>query len=253
MSTAVLAEGIGVLVLAGVHLAAGHLHRGAPKRPAWLSAAGGMSIAYVFIHLLPDLAEMQERWLEARPDRAFRWLEAQVYIAAFLGVVFAVSLDRVTRAGRRRGFWLHTGAFAIYNALIGSFAMRVHGPTAIVLAVIAFGAHFLVNDHGLYVQYGRAYERSGRWVLAAAIVLGWLIALLWSPPVVVVAAVLGLVSGGIIVNAIKEELPEDRAGRLSPWVAGALAYAVLLLAFAYTQHVGQDETRTRDAASVKRL
>lgn len=242
VSSSVLGPAIGVLVLAGVHLVAGHLHRGAPKRPTWLSAAGGMSIAYVFIHLLPELAEMQEQWLEARSGRALHWLEAQVYIAALLGVIIAVALDRVTRTGRWRRFWVHTAAFAIYNALIGGFALRVHGALPLVLAVIAFGAHFVINDHSLYVQYGRAYERAGRWVLAAAIVLGWLVAMVWSPPVVMVAAMLGLVSGGIIVNAIKEELPEDRAGRLSPWVVGALAYTVLLLALAYTQHARLEDT-----------
>jgi hypothetical protein len=242
MSSGALGPAIGVFVLAGVHLVAGHLHRGAPKRPTWLSAAGGISIAYVFVHLLPELAETQKSWLEVTPERALGWLESQIYIAALLGVILALALDRVTRTGRRRRFWVHTGSFAIYNALIGGFALRVHGVAPLVLAVLAFGAHFLINDHSLYGQYGRVYERAGRWVLAAAIVLGWFVARLWSPPFVIVAAILGLVSGGIIVNSIKEELPEERAGRLSPWVAGALAYALLLLAFAYTRHVEPDRS-----------
>jgi hypothetical protein len=240
---------IGVLVLAGVHLVAGYLHRGAPTRPTWLSAAGGMSIAYVFIHLLPDLAETQERWLEARPERALGWLESQIYIAALLGVVLALVLDRVTRRGRRRRFWVHLSAFAIYNALIGGFALRVHGVATLVLAVLAFGAHFVINDHSLSVQYGRAYERAGRWVLAAALVVGWIVATLWSPPVAIVAAMLGLLSGGIIVNAIKEELPEQRAGSLAPWVAGALVYALLLLVLAYARHADTDGTRTTARAT----
>lgn len=251
MSSSALGSAIGVLVLAGVHLVAGHLHRGAPRRPSWLSAAGGMSIAYVFVHLLPDLNETQQAWLEARPARALDWLDTQIYLAALLGVVLAVALDRVTRTGRRRRFWVHTGAFAIYNALIGGFALRVHGLAPLVLAVIAFGAHFVINDHSLYVQYGRAYERAGRWVLAAAIVLGWLVATLWSPPVVMVAAMLGLVSGGIIVNVIKEELPGAHSGRLSPWVAGALGYALLLLTLTYAQRAEPEQARATQQAATQ--
>src|SRR5690606_23095353 len=64
MSSFTLGPAIGVLVLAVLHLVAGHLHRGAVQRPAWLSVAGGMSVAYVFVHLLPELSEMQARWLE---------------------------------------------------------------------------------------------------------------------------------------------------------------------------------------------
>ena len=224
---------VGVLVLATLHLAAGRLHRGADVRPGWLTAASGMSVAYVFVHLLPELAETQARWLEARADRALWWLENQVYLATLLGVTLALGLERVTRGERSNRFWLHLTSFAIYNALIGGFALRLHNVTALLLALVAFGAHFLLNDHSLHLQYGRGYERIGRWVLAGSIVVGWLLALVWTPPVVV-AAVLAMIAGGIVLNVIKEELPE-RGARFAPWVAGAVSYTLLLLAFAYSQ------------------
>ena len=49
-------------VLAVVHLFAAHLRflRGVP-RSRWLSIAGGVSVAYVFVHLLPELAESRRR------------------------------------------------------------------------------------------------------------------------------------------------------------------------------------------------
>jgi hypothetical protein len=243
MSSRTLVSLVGVIALAGLHLVAGHLHRGAGRRPAWLSAAGGMSIAYVFVHLLPELAETQARWIEARPDRPLDWLETQIYVAALVGVIVALGLERVAGTGRRHRFWLHTTSFAIYNALIGGFALRLRGVAPLILAVLAFGAHFLINDHSLHRQYGRAYERLGRWVLAAAIVTGWGVAMVWTPPVVLVAVVLGLLSGGIILNAIKEELPEERAGRFSSWVAGALVYALLLLVLTYVQRAEPGGTR----------
>jgi hypothetical protein len=49
-------------VLALVHAIAATLRflEGTP-RSAWLSMAGGVSAAYVFVHLLPELAQAQER------------------------------------------------------------------------------------------------------------------------------------------------------------------------------------------------
>jgi small-conductance mechanosensitive channel len=46
---------IGVVLLALLHIAAGRLHRGEGAPPRWLSAASGMSVAYVFIAMLVAL------------------------------------------------------------------------------------------------------------------------------------------------------------------------------------------------------
>jgi hypothetical protein len=137
----------------------------------------------------------------------------------------------VARGGRRGRFWLHTGSFAVYNLLIGGLALRLTRIAPLAVATFAFGAHFLVNDHGLQRQHGRAYESAGRWVLASAILGGWLIALVWRPPAVVGIGLLGLLSGGIILNVLKEEIPSE--GRFSAFVAGTLAYAALLLALVF--------------------
>ena len=224
---------VGVVALALLHMFAGRLHGGATVRPWWLSAASGVSVAYVFIHLLPELSEGQSKWLEARPDRHLQWLDRQVYLTALLGLLLALGLDRASaaRGGTRGRFWLHTGSFALYNLLIGAMALRLTRPAPVALAAFAFGAHFLVNDHSLHRQHGRAYESAGRWVLASAILIGWLLAAAWRPPVLVGVALLGLLSGGIILNALKEEIPE---GRLSAFVAGTLAYSAVLLALAFS-------------------
>jgi hypothetical protein len=236
MTSATALSLIGVLVVALLHVTAGYVHRGVLERPTWLSVASGLAVAYVFVHLLPELAETQGRFLEVRPERSLVWLESHVYVAALVGVLLALGLDRATADQGRRGarFWLHAGSFAIYNLLVGGLALRVTHVSTLILAVIAFGAHFAVNDHGLQVEYGRAYVRYGRWLLAAAIVLGWAIAIALRPSVVVEAALLGLLSGGIILNVLKDELPGRREGRYFAFVLGATGYAALLLALAYS-------------------
>ncbi|HEX8617483.1 MAG TPA: hypothetical protein VF911_07850, partial [Thermoanaerobaculia bacterium] len=49
---------VAAVALAIVHMTAGGLtFLGAIPRSRWLSGAGGVSVAYVFLHLLPELAE----------------------------------------------------------------------------------------------------------------------------------------------------------------------------------------------------
>lgn len=43
------------------------------------------------------------------------------------------------------------------------------------------------------------------------------------------AALLALLAGGVILNVLKEELPEERKSRFWPFALGAATYAVLLL------------------------
>lgn len=232
---------IAALTLALIHVGAGWAHHGGELRPRWLSAASGISVAYVLVDLLPELSEAQALWLEARPERPLWWLERQIYVMALLGLVLALGLERMTssRGDRREArFWLHTSSFAVYNFLIGGFALRVSGVISLIFALLAFGGHFLVNDHSLRRAYGRAYEGTGRWLLAGSILLGWFVEMLWRVPVEIAMALLGLVAGGIILNVIKEELPEDKEGAFSVFVAGAAIYTSVLLAFAYSQSSG---------------
>lgn len=229
---------IAVLALAMLHIAAGRVRRRPEVRPRWLSAASGVSVAYVFVQLLPDLREGQELWLEARPERMFPWLERQVYLMALIGLVLALGLERFTSSQRnpqQARFWLHTTSFVVYNFLIGGFALRLAGVMPLLLGLLAFGAHFLVNDYSLQQGYGRAYERIGRWLFAGALLVGWLSEVLFELPAVLVTALLGLVAGGIVLNVIKEELPENGQGVFSGFVAGTVVYSILLLTLAYSQ------------------
>jgi hypothetical protein len=227
---------LAALLLALTHLVAGRLHGGRPARPSWLSAASGLSVAYVFIDLLPELAEAQTGWLEARPRRLLFWFESQVYLAALIGTLLALGLHRATGGahGSRQRFWLQIGSFALYNVLIGASTVRLVGVLPMLLAVLALGGHFLVNDYSLSAQHGRTYDRVGRWILAVAVVVGWLLATLVRWPVVVNSALLGLLSGGIVLNILKEELHTGRELRFSAFAIGALAYAALLITLGYS-------------------
>jgi hypothetical protein len=100
-------------------------------------------------------------------------------------------------------------------------------PTA--LYVFAMALHFLSIDHSLGREYGAAYHRVGRWVLAAAILLGGATGIATSMSEALLATLLGLNSGGVIINSMIMELPKEKEGRFWPFFFGAVAYSVLLL------------------------
>jgi hypothetical protein len=224
---------IAVLFLASMHVLAGRFRR--IEHPGWMAGAGGLSLAYVIVELLPDLAKAQRAWLEAWPTRPFVWLESQVYVAVLFGLLLAVGLERTTSRPRVR-FGLRLGAFALYNAIVAAFAIHVEGTSALAVAVIAFGSHFVLTDRALARRDLRTYNRIGRWVLVGALVFGWLAGKLAHPPVVLAAGLLGLLAGGIISDIVKEEvelqtdLRAREAQRFGAFALGALGYTAVLIA-----------------------
>lgn len=213
-------------------------------RSIWLSMAGGVSVAYVFVHLLPELAEYQERLGESLEEGGglLGRIETHSYVVALLGLATFYGLDRLARgSARRKGederqgrgvFWIHLVAFAVYNALIGY--LLVHREESevggLVLYGFALGLHFLVNDQGLRQHHGHAYDREGRWLLALAPLAGFAFGLASTVSPTIVTILFAFLAGGIVLNVLKEELPEDRESRFWAFAAGTAGYAGLLLA-----------------------
>ncbi|TFI57538.1 hypothetical protein E2493_14290 [Sphingomonas parva] len=211
-------------------------------RSIWLSLAGGVSLAYVFVHLLPELAEWQKASARHIGANAFA-VESHIYLAALLGLVVFYGLDRLVRQSKRKNrdvgqpgssprvFWIHLSSYAVYSVLIGY--LLVHREEAdlrgLVIYAIALGLHFVVNDQGLREYHGDAYDRTGRWLLAAAPPLGWLIGTGFALSPLLIALVFGFLAGGLVLNVLKEELPEDRESRFGALAAGAAGFALLLL------------------------
>ena len=86
------------------------------------------------------------------------------------------------------------------------------------------------RHQALRQAHGEIYDAHGRWVLAAAPVAGWALGVSFDVSEVALAALFALLAGGIVLNVLKEELPEERESRFSAFAIGAMAYAAILLA-----------------------
>ena len=261
---------VALAVLVAVHVFADRLKflDGTP-RSRWLSAAGGISLAYVFLHLLPELAEGQALLAEEGLSLAF--VEFEVYGLALVGLLAFYGVERMVQQGdgmgreeiaddadadTRRGersdthpaFWLHLTTFAVYNLIIGYLLLHrggghggEHGEAAtagmgasggegaaLLTFAVAMALHFLVTDYGLREDFRRGWMRIGRWILSAAMIAGWTLGALVTLPELWVLCLIAFLGGGVILNVLKEELPEERQSRFGALVAGAGAYAALL-------------------------
>jgi hypothetical protein len=232
--------------LAVVHLVAGGLRfLDTTPRSIWLSASGGVSVAYVFVHVLPELAEAQTTFGE---NLVLRAAERHAYLLALAGLALFYGLERLVREDQRTRtpshseesttsagtFWLHIGSFAAYNLLFGYLLLErdVVGTRELLFYSVAIGLHFVVNNYGLRKDHRAAYDRVGRWILAAALLAGWALGLSFEIHEPGTAVLFALLAGGIVLNVLKEELPEQRQSRFWAFAAGAAGYACLLLAAA---------------------
>lgn len=201
--------------LALVHLLAGRLRfLDVLPRSRWLSFAGGVSVAYVFVHLLPELSETHHRAGDA------------TFLLALAGLALFYGVEQHSAGSQPRAFELSMVSFAVYNALIGYLLVR--GEHELLLFTIALGVHFVVNDFGLREHHQEAYHRVGRWLLAGAVLAGWGLAQVAELSETAVGFVIAFLGGGVILNVLKEELPGERRARFVPFLLGATAYAALL-------------------------
>lgn len=239
--TAQIGAAIVALIFASVHLFSPKLvFLDRTPRSIWLSAAGGVSVAYVFVHLLPEMSEFGE--MVAGEEAGHGGLAGMgVWLLALTGLVVFYALERMARrrAGNRDGtkspagaYWLHLGGFGVYNFLVGYLLeeqLREEGFGGMMLYAVALGLHFVVNDRALYAHHGRQYLHEGRWLLAAAVLAGWLASLVFEIPEAWIGGGFGFLAGSVVLNVIKEELPEERESRLWAFALGAALYAALLV------------------------
>ena len=209
----------------------------APRRV--LSAAAGVSVAYVFIRALPELSEAQEIFTRVTLNRGLPFPERRVYTAALFGFLLFYGLENlVARSGahgREHGepaagltYKLQLGGFAFYCGLVGYLMVHQRAlPT--LLYLIAMTLHFLAVNHSFEHEYGSTYDHSGRWILAAAVVVGGSAGIFTSMSEELLATLLGFNSGGVVINSMIMELATEKEGRFLYFCLGAVGYSLLLL------------------------
>lgn len=210
------------------------------ERGNLVSVAGGVSVAYIFVDLLPELAESQSAFLAATTGRHLPFPEARVYTSALAGFVLFYGLresmssrlnDDASRSRPPFQYRIHLIGFSVYSGLIAY--LMVHRPHGLIVPLILYTTammfHFLIVDHSLRRDYDGLYDRSGKYVLAASVLVGWAIAVTVGVPATLFATLLGFMAGGVVINSMGPDLPKQSEWRFPQFLFGAAVYAILLL------------------------
>jgi len=125
-------------------------------------------------------------------------------------------------------FWVHIASFSLYYLLIGSLLVHREEPriASLLLYFFAMATHLLALEVGLRRDRKRRYDRSGRWIIAAAVMVGWALGGMTRLSDLAVGLLFAFLKAGIALNVLKEELPEERESRFLPFMAGAIGYSL---------------------------
>ena len=224
------------LVLASVYVFGGRLRASSHHR-RWVSIAAGVSVATIFIDLLPEISESQAKLSDGLHGRAALFPEQAVYLAAMLGFVLFYGLEYMVAASSAEDepselfFSFQIAAFAAYSSLIAY--LLVHNiwndARSLLLYSLAMAFHLLLVDHSLARERHGLYEKRGRWILALAVMAGWSAGILTSIPEQWLARITGFISGGVIMNSLVVELPEGRGGRFWFFAVATVTYSLVLI------------------------
>ncbi len=223
------------------------------RRDRWMSAAGGGSVAFIFVYLLPKLSTAQATLSSSADHGFFAYLNHHSFLLALAGLLTFWALERmvvvlvaglVTSLKHSPGrspsrlriptwsplLYAQTLMFSAYAMLVGYLLVETASGDLRTLALyaVAMALHFLAMGLGLKHQVGDAYDRLERWLLVAALLIGWLLAQLTEVPYARVALWNSLFAGMLIYFVIKNEVPSPSRGRFKPLLLGALTYASLV-------------------------
>lgn len=198
----------------------------------FLSIGSGIAIAYVFIDILPKLSK-HEPMVNQAIWRFFPYFEKHVYIMALMGFLLFFIVDRSATVLKHypSRFYLSLSSYILLNILIGYAVADIDNPEVrpLILFTIAMALHYFVNDYSLTENFKAQYDHFAKWMLIAALFLGWATGLLFELPEAGVALISAFIGGGVIMNVTRHELPDEHQGSLASFLLATAFYSLTLL------------------------
>ncbi len=218
------------------------LNKTTSRQDAIASFSGGVAIAYVFVHMLPELADGERAFAQVGIPEAVPnlFVQSSLFFVALIGLVTFYFLDVKAESkpnGSKRLYRIHLGMVAVLSLIFSytNFDRIEIGADFAVLFAIVMSLHFILTDRSLARAHPHHFRRKDRWVLSASLAVGLLVSFFVPPPnelwVAIPTAFLG---GAVIMGVFREELPNVNVARLG-WFAFAIAlFSGLLIWVSYT-------------------
>ena len=216
---------IKVLLLVVIHLSATIIRPMLSSKERLVNSFGaGMAIAYVFIHLLPEISKGEKH------------LGMYSFLVVLVGYVvyyfFNLKAQQVSDShshghygAQILGGWLYS--FIIVLGMPDAFQLsHLH----VVLMAVAIGSHIVHSDYHLGITFQSKFDKHGKYVLATAPIAGLVTRWLLHPQSdVLIHVIMSLLAGSLIYTVARDELPNPTRYTLMWFVIGIATYTALLM------------------------
>ncbi len=222
------------------------------KTYGWISFGAGASVAYVFVHVFPEIGVFQRQITgHAGHHQPVRFMNQPLYIISLGGLCLLYILDTIEDRFRVEGsnelqrhkyyvplFSLRCFFYFLYNIMIAYIITQRPGEGLInmSLIIVALMLHFVVINTRAHEKYRELFGRYMRWPAAGGLITGWVLGIIIDLPDVITVTVFSLIGGMITYIALKSELPQTRHRAPIHFFAGAMIYALIVLAIPYFGH-----------------
>lgn len=192
-------------------------------RKWWLSFSGGVAVAYVFIHLIPELHKIT--------DVAGNSLTFSLTLfgtVTYFGAAKFVKESKRT-PDSRLAFITQMTTLVPYFFTVGYFLERLDTLTALASYTVAVGIHLVGFGYDQKEDHKERYTYSVVGTLALVLIAGTIASYFYKLDELTLNLLLAFVVGGILLNSIKEEIPTINQSRFWAFAAGSISTGILLL------------------------
>ena len=239
---------IGLAVLVGVHILCGKSNWWRFfEAHGWISFSAGASVAYLFIHVFPDISILQQQFSGA-PSHHYNGLffSHSLYLTALAGLCLPYLLDTLelsyTEQSKKCHDQVHQSIFGIrkllytfYNMMLAYMIVNRHneGILSMKIIVLILAMHFIVLNANFREIYKELFKKYIRWFAVLGLILGTVLAKVFTVPDFILAYVFALVGGIITYTALKQELPKTNHRAPFHFLAGVVCFSLLILSVPY--------------------
>jgi hypothetical protein len=229
----VIASGILVFIIAAIHIFFPVFDKLIAKhQKIVLPFTAGIAIGYVFLYLLPKLSDFTG-WIIEKDADSWEFIHYRLYILTLVGFLIYLFIERLSatnQSNEKKVPLMQSIGFCFANIMTGYIAYSLPRPGVLpyIIGTVAYCAYFIGVDHKLRHWHELAYDRYIKWFIAASILAGWGISLLFKLPKEFLMSATGLLSGGIMVTVMTGGLTEKNESRFAPFLAGIVFFLFLV-------------------------
>jgi len=239
---------ISLTVLACVHILCGksiwwHFF----ETHGWVSFSAGASVAYVFIHVFPEISILQQQFISiAGHHYTGQFISQPLYLTALAGISLPFLLDSLelnySEQNKKYHDHVHQGIFGfrkflytLYNMMLAYMIVNRHndGIWSMKIIVIVLSMHFIVLNAYFKETYHELFNKYIRWFAASGLIIGGIVAKMITMPDVILAYIFALIGGIITYTALKLELPKTKHRAPFHFLAGVICFSLLILSVPY--------------------